>query len=145
MTGSLGASLYCMSRLKVLLVDDNPEFLEVAADFLSQHPGMEIAGLAHSGQEALLMVSELSPHLVIMDLSMPEMNGLEATRRIKSLSPSKPHVVILTLHEGDEFRSSAQAAGADDFVTKSEFGDSLVPLILRRFPQVQMEPANECA
>jgi len=134
-----------MSRLKVLLVDDNPEFLEVAADFLSQHPGMEIVGLARSGRQALQMAAELSPHLVIMDLSMPEMNGLEATRRIKTLPPPAPYVVILTLHEGAEFRSSAQGAGADNFVTKSEFGDLLVPLILHHFPQLQIEPANECA
>jgi CheY-like chemotaxis protein len=72
---------------------------------------------------------------------MPEMNGLEATRRIKALAAA-PQVVILTLYEGPEFSSFAHAAGADDFITKSEFGDSLMPLIFRRFPGLLSEPAH---
>ncbi|MDB6068600.1 MAG: chemotaxis protein CheY [Pedosphaera sp.] len=133
-----------MNTLKVLLVDDNLGFLQSAADFVSRHPVMEIAGLAHSGREALRMVSEVCPDLVIMDLSMPEMNGLEATRRIKALA-SPPQVVIVTLYDGPEFCSSAQAAGADQFISKAEFVDSLMPLVFRLFPRLQSELTHECA
>jgi DNA-binding NarL/FixJ family response regulator len=133
-----------MNRLKVLLVDDNREFLQTAAGFLSRHPAMEIVGQADSGKEALLLVKKVLPELVIMDLSMPEMTGLEATRRIKAM-PFPPRVIILTLHESHEASSFAQAAGADDFVTKSEFGDSLVPLIFRLFPHLEDEEIRQWA
>ncbi len=133
-----------MKRLKILLVDDNLEFLEVAAHFLADHPGLEIVGLAPSGRAALELVAELSPDLVIMDMSMPVMNGLAVTRAIKARSVP-PLVVMLTLHEGAELAALARAAGADDFLSKSEFGDWLLPMIQRLFPELQNEPAHECA
>jgi CheY-like chemotaxis protein len=123
-----------MNQIKVLLVDDNPEFLEVAANFLAGLDDVHVVGLASSGREALCLVHDLAPDLVLMDLSMPEMNGLEATRRLKRL-PLPPHVVIVTLYDGPESAAAAREAGADDFITKSEFGDSLLPLIHRHFPQ----------
>src|SRR5882757_6665693 len=101
-----------MNQLKIMLVDDNQRFMETAADYLSNHGELEIVGLACSGSEALRMVDELSPELVLMDLSMPEMNGLEATRHIKAL-PSPPKVVMLTMYEGAEYETLAQNAGAD--------------------------------
>lgn len=128
-----------MKRLKILLVDDNREFLEVAAHFLTGHPGLEIVGLAQSGHAAMELVGALAPDLVIMDMSMPEMNGLVATRRIKA-RPQPPLVVVLTLYDGPEFAALARAAGADDFLTKSEFGDWLLPLIQRLFPYLKAEP-----
>ena len=124
------------NRLKVMLVDDNLEFLEIAAGYLSRHRAMEIVGRAASGKRALQMVNEVAPDLVLMDLSMPDMNGLETTRRIKAL-PLPPQVIILTLYEAPEFYSSAQSAGADGFITKSEFGDRLMPLIFKHFPRLE--------
>ena len=120
-----------------MLVDDNLEFLETAAGFLSCHRGMEIVGRAASGKRALQMINEVAPDLVLMDLSMPEMNGLETTRRIKAL-PMAPQVIILTLYEAPEFYSSAQSAGADGFITKSEFGDRLMPMIFKHFPRLEI-------
>ena len=131
-------SAQTMSRLKVLLVDDNADFLEVAADFLSGHAAMEIVGAARSGQNALEMAARTSPDLVVMDLVMPEMNGLEATRRLKAL-PSPPRVVIVTLYESQEFSYLVQAAGVDDFITKSQFGELLLPMALKLLSQLQAE------
>ncbi|MDB6023725.1 MAG: chemotaxis protein CheY [Pedosphaera sp.] len=133
-----------LKRLKVLLVDDNPEFLKTAAAFLSAYAMLEVVGLAQSGQEAVEIARKLNPELVIMDLAMPEMNGLDTTRRIKAL-PAPPQVVIVTLYDGPEFSSLAHAAGADDFITKSEFGELLLPAVLKLFPHLQAEPAHECA
>jgi DNA-binding NarL/FixJ family response regulator len=133
-----------MEGIRLLLVDDNAGFLKVAAEFLSQHPELQIVGQTQSGQEAIGLANELCPDLVLMDMSMPGMGGLEATRRIKTVG-SAPSVIILTLNEGTEFSSSAYEAGADGFVTKSEFGEALLPEIGRLFPELEMEPANQCA
>lgn len=133
-----------MNRLKVLLVDDNLEFLEVASDFLSGHAAIEIVGLAESGRRALELAAEFSPDLVILDLVMPGMNGLDVTRKLKAL-PAPPFVVIVTLYDGREFSSLAHNAGADGFITKSEFGELLMPAVYKLFPQLRNEPAHECA
>jgi DNA-binding NarL/FixJ family response regulator len=133
-----------MNQPKVLSVDDDQRFLEVAADFLSSHPEIEVAGFGHSGFEALQMVERLSPDLVLMDLSMPEMNGLEAVRRIKA-KPRSPRVLMLTMYEAEDFCALAQEAGADGFITKADFGESLWPLVLNNFPRLQAKLAHEIA
>jgi DNA-binding NarL/FixJ family response regulator len=113
---------------RVLLVDDSAEFLESAVHFLTADPAIEVVGQAYSGRGALEQVGVLKPDLVLMDLSMPEMNGLEATRRLKE-QDDKPRVILLTLHDNPEYRAAAQAAKADGFVAKSELGIELLPLI----------------
>ena len=125
-----------MNRLKVLLVDDNAEFLEVASEFLSSHAAIEIAGRVQSGRTAVEMATRHSPDLVLMDLAMPGMNGLEATRKIKAL-PSPPHVIIVTLYDGPQISTLASDVGADGFITKSQFGESLLPAVFKLFPHLQ--------
>ncbi len=117
-----------MQPIRILLVDDNPEFLNSAAHFLSTDPQIEIVGHALSGEDALEQVAQTQPDLVLMDLLMSDMNGLEATRRIKE-RPDAPRVVVLTLYDQPEYRAEAETARADGFITKSEFGDQLLPLI----------------
>ncbi len=117
-----------MPSLRILLVDDSPTFLESATRFLAMDARLEIIGRVLSGGEALEQVPRLCPDLVLMDLAMPGMNGLEATRRIKA-QPSAPYIVILTLNDSREYRDAALAVGADGFVTKSEFGTALLPLL----------------
>jgi len=119
-------------RRRVLLVDDSPEFLESASHFLTTDPQLEIVGRAYSGRGALEQVPVLKPDLVLMDLSMPEMNGLDATREIKS-APGGPRVIILTLHDNPEYRAAAEAVQADGFVAKTELGLQLLPLIQELF------------
>lgn len=114
------------------MVDDSPEFVDLAVHFLSVEPTIEIVGCASSGQAALELVAQLCPDLVLMDVAMPEMNGLEATRRIKA-RPGAPRVVILTLYDNPEYRAGAIAAGADGFIPKWELGPSLLALIYGLF------------
>jgi DNA-binding NarL/FixJ family response regulator len=117
-----------MPKHRILLVDDNPAFITSASGLLSTYPDVEVVGQASSGYEAIERVEALHPDLVLMDLSMPGMDGLEATRCIKS-QPQAPCVVISTLYDSTEHRRAAAAAHADGFVAKPELGSQLVPLI----------------
>lgn len=117
-----------MSSIRTLLVDDSPQFLEAAMRFLSSDPHIEIVGSTLSGKEALEKVISLNPDLVLIDLAMPDMNGLETTRHIKS-QPGAPQVIILTLYDNSEYRTASESVRADGFVAKSDFGADLLPLI----------------
>ena len=117
-----------MPPIRILLVDDNTEFLESAAHFLAAVPETVVVGWARSGREAIRRLDDLHPDLILMDLVMPGMDGLEATRRIKA-QPAPPRVVILTLFDGAEYRTAILEAHADGVLAKSEFGSRLLPLI----------------
>ena len=117
-----------MSKIRVLFVDDSPEFLRMAAHFLATDQEIDLVGVALMGQDALVLVAGLQPDLVLMDLIMPRMNGLDATRQIKS-TPNAPIVVLLTGHDTPEYRSAAATAGADGFVYKPELFHELLPLM----------------
>lgn len=119
---------HSMSPIRTLLVDDSLAFLDSATRFLDGDQRLEIVGRGLSGRDALEQIPLLRPDLVLMDLAMPEMNGLEATRLIKR-QPNAPCVVILTLNDSYEYRMAAAAVGADGFLTKSEFAIELLPLI----------------
>jgi DNA-binding NarL/FixJ family response regulator len=122
-----------MTPLRLLLVDDSPEFLESAARLLAQHQGLRIVGRAASGISALEQVAALNPDLVLMDLAMPSMNGLETTRQIKA-RPAPPRVVIMTLYDVAEYRAAARAAMADGFIAKSSIRSQLMPMLASLFP-----------
>ncbi len=131
--------------MRILLVDDETLFSDAAEHFLSAEPGLVIVGRAASGREAIRLVNELHPDLVLMDLAMSEMNGLEATRYIKT-QPNAPRIIILSLHCEDEYREAAKSVGADGFVSKLEFGTELLPLIrsLMTDPVVATEGGKDC-
>jgi DNA-binding NarL/FixJ family response regulator len=128
-----------MKSIRTLLVDDSPEFIEAARLFLSSDNQIEIVGYALSGEDAIKQVERLSPDLVLMDLAMPCMSGLDATREIKS-SPTSPRVIILTLHDNLEYRTASRAVHSDGFVTKSEFGNLLLPQIYALFEEQKVAP-----
>jgi DNA-binding NarL/FixJ family response regulator len=117
-----------MLPLRIVLVDDSLAFIESATRFLVLDTRLEIVGHILSGEEALEKVPQLCPDVVLMDLTMPGMNGLEATRQIKTQLQA-PYIVILTLSDSSEYRAAALAVGADGFVTKSEITTALLPLI----------------
>lgn len=117
-----------MAAIRVLIVDDSPQFLKVARMMLSEDPDLEVVGGTCSGADAVDLVGRLHPDVVLMDLAMPLMNGLEATRHIKSW-PQAPIVIIITLYDNAEYRNTASAAGADGFLLKSEAATQLQPLI----------------
>lgn len=117
-----------MASIRTLLVDDSQEFLRAASQFLSVDPNIEIVGKCLSTREALEQLEKLNPDLILMDLAMPDMNGLEATQYIKDQS-QPPRVIILTMHDNPEYRQASQAVQADGFVAKSDFGVKLMPII----------------
>lgn len=117
-----------MIPVSTLIVDDSPSFLQSALRFLAMDSRIDVIGVALSGPEALEQVEQLHPDLVLMDLAMPGLNGLEATRLLKA-GANPPRVVILTLHDTVEYRAAAEEASADGFMAKSDFGVLLLPLI----------------
>jgi DNA-binding NarL/FixJ family response regulator len=122
-----------MNPLRILLVDDSAEFLESAARLLMMHQELCVVGRAASGSSALEQVAALQPDLVLMDLAMPGMNGLETTRQIKA-RPAAPRVVIMTLYDVAEYRNAARDATADGFIAKSSIRSQLLPLLDSLFP-----------
>ena len=83
--------------------------------------GFEVVAVAEDGEEAIELCSVLKPDLVLMDVQMPGIGGLEATRRIRRLD-SPPQIVVMSTHESSDYRGTALDAGAFAFIPKSEFG-----------------------
>jgi PAS domain S-box-containing protein len=123
-----------MKAIRILVVDDSPDFLESASRFLADRPGLKVVGRARSGPEGIQQVDQLRPDVVIMDLAMPGMNGIEATRWIKA-RPSPPGVLIVSMHDGAEFRRAAEEVGADGYLSKLEFAASIGEAIARLVPR----------
>jgi DNA-binding NarL/FixJ family response regulator len=120
----------------VVLVDDSEEYLEQACRLVTALPGLQLVGWAVSGHEVLAVLDRFPADLVLVDLRMPGMGGLEATIRLKLLAPATK-VVVVTLHDEPEYRRAAERAGADGFLPKSELVDGLAPLVDRLFPQAK--------
>jgi CheY-like chemotaxis protein len=96
-----------MAPVRILLVDDSTEFLESAARFLTMREDLNLVGSANSGHDAIAQALELKPDLVLIDLAMPGMNGLEATRLLKARAEA-PRVVIMTLYDNAEYREASR-------------------------------------
>ena len=116
---------------RVLAIDDSQEFLSGLEAFFETIPDFSLVGTARSGHEALALVPELHPDLVLMDLQMAGMNGLEATSAIRHRFP-RMAVVIVTAHEVPGLRQVCHENGACDFVKKSRLYQDL-PDVLARF------------
>jgi len=119
-----------MNPLRILLVDDSAEFLESAARLLMLHRELWIVGRAASGSAALEQVAELNPDLVLMDLAMPGMNGLELTSLIAERMPGLP-VILLTAHCSELMIRSASSHGACGCLSKPFDVDEISQLIER--------------
>jgi DNA-binding NarL/FixJ family response regulator len=115
-------------RVRVLLVDDAPQVRRDLRLLLELAGGIEIAGEASGGEQAVRLAHLLEPDVVVMDLDMPGMDGFEATRQIKAQQTAR-QVVILSVHAGPEERERARACGADRFVIKGASYDELVNAI----------------
>ena len=105
------------SIVTVLVVDDHPVVRRGLSTFLANEPDMHVIGTAASGEEALTMAESMHPALVLMDLSMPGIGGIEATRRLVAMDPSV-RVVMLTSFGGHERMVEALKAGAVGYVVK---------------------------
>lgn len=122
-----------VSSIRVLLVDDNAAFLDAATKFLQALAGVEVVARAASGAEALTLAAALKPDLVLMDLVMPGMGGIDATGAVKR-SRHAAKTVVLTLHNTQAYRACALKAGADGFIAKDDLVAELPPLIESLFP-----------
>ncbi len=116
------------SKIRVLIVDDHSMFREGISALLKSYDDVEMVGEAADGREAIEKVHQLTPQVVLMDITMPVMNGLEATRRIHKESPNT-RVLALTQHEDSEYILSMLRAGAKGYVSKTATGAELVSAI----------------
>jgi len=106
-----------MKKIRILLVDDHKILRDGICSLLKEYPDMEVVGEAADGKNALNLVKELSPDMVIMDISMPDLNGIEATRRILA---DYPHIKVmaLSMHYDKHFVSEIFKAGASGYLLK---------------------------
>jgi two-component system invasion response regulator UvrY len=111
--------------VEVVTVDDQAIFRAVARDVIEATPGFEAVGEAASGQEALRMVGELQPQLVLVDVRMPGMDGIETTRRLRAAHPETV-VVLVSLAEPADLPSSAGFCGAAALVRKQDLRPALL-------------------
>jgi DNA-binding NarL/FixJ family response regulator len=107
--------------VRVLIVDDQLPFREASRMVVEMTDGFEVSGEAENGEQAIALVEELKPDLVLMDVQMPGIDGIETTRRITSV-PHPPVVIVMSTHESGDYVDMATAAGAVGFVPKSQFG-----------------------
>lgn len=120
-----------MTVIRLLLVDDHDAFLNAAERHLRRTEHVAIVGRGRNGIEAVALADELKPDLVVLDLAMPEMGGLQATRLIKA-QDEPPYVVIASHFDDVEHREHAQRAGADAFISKLNYIAELLPVIDER-------------
>ena len=109
------------STVRVLIVDDQAPFRDASRMVVEMTDGFEVCGEATNGTEALERIAELHPDLVLMDVQMPGIDGIETTRRISAL-PDPPPVIVMSTHESGDYEAVAVAAGAVGFIPKSQFG-----------------------
>jgi two-component system, NarL family, response regulator NreC len=117
-----------MMEIKVLLVDDHAILREGLRMVLDAQSGITVVGEAGDGRQALDMVQNLQPDVVVMDIAMPNMNGAEATRQIKRRFP-RIRVVVLTMHENQHYLAQIVNAGATACVLKRSAGTELVTAV----------------
>ncbi|MCL5045343.1 MAG: response regulator transcription factor [Actinobacteria bacterium] len=117
-----------MDKIRVLLVDDHTILREGIKMLLEAQPDVEVVGEAEDGEEAVAKARALKPDVVLMDVAMPKLNGLEATRQIKKEDPGA-QVLILSMHETEEYILPILEAGASGYVVKQTAAQELVSAI----------------
>jgi len=117
-----------MSKLRILIADDHEVARRGIRALLESHPGWEVCGEAADGREAVACAGRLKPDLVLLDIGMPSLNGLDATRQILAAAP-ETRVLILTMHDAEQVVREVLAAGALGFLLKSDAGRDLVAAV----------------
>jgi DNA-binding NarL/FixJ family response regulator len=114
-----------MAELRIVIADDHEVMRHGLRSVLEAHAGWKIVGEAANGRQAVEMARALKPDIIVMDISMPEMNGLDATREILTDAPAS-EILILTLHDSEQLAEDVLKAGARGYVLKSDAATDLV-------------------
>jgi DNA-binding NarL/FixJ family response regulator len=117
-----------MSDVRILLADDHEIVREGVRALVQTHPGWIICGDACNGREAVNMAAELKPDIIIMDIGMPELNGLDATRQIRKALP-EVEVLIFTANETEDIVRQVFQSGARGYLLKTEANKHLIPAV----------------
>lgn len=110
-----------MHRVRVVLVDDQEAFMHALVAVVDATRGFVVVGQASTGEESLELTDELKPGLVLMDVNLPGIDGIEATRRLRERG-APPVVILLSTHDEDAGDLFVSQSGANAYVTKSDFG-----------------------
>ena len=114
--------------LRILLVDDNTVFLTAVRKFLVVLSYVEVVAEAHGGRQALELATQLQPDLVLLDIAMPDLNGLDVAKAMATfLLP--PRIIFLSMHDEPSYRAAAKQLGAIGYVGKGDFVSDLLPLL----------------
>jgi DNA-binding NarL/FixJ family response regulator len=108
-----------MNTFRILIADDHEVVRRGIRALLEGHPGWEVCGEAHDGREAVELAKELKPDVILLDIGMPNLNGLDAARQIMADRPST-RIIVLTLHDAEEMVRDMLAAGVRGFLFKSD-------------------------
>ena len=115
-------------RTTILIADANAQVRTLMREITAQEPSLHVVGEAVDGAEAMRLAQALRPDLILLELVMPRVNGLEVLRGIKAARP-KTKVIIVTVHAEDAYRQAAEASGADAFLLKKTLVTLLLPTI----------------
>jgi len=114
--------------IKIFLVDDHTIVRQGLAKLLEAEPGFKVIGEAENGREAIRKVTEMVPDIVLMDISMPLLNGIEATRHIRKALP-KIKIIILSMHSHNRYISELFSAGISGYLLKDSSGDDIIKAV----------------
>jgi len=128
-------------KIRVMIVDDVSETRENVKKLLQFESDVEVVGVARTGKEAIQISQELNPDVVLMDINMPDMDGIAATEAIRAKQPAV-QVVILSVQSDQNYMRRAMLAGARDFLTKPPMGDELISAIRRAGEMAQVEKSK---
>ena len=130
--------------LRILLVDDNHTFLNAVSQCLAMMPEAEVVGQAYDGADALAKAQALLPDLVLLDIVMPHMTGLEVATQMQTW-PKPPRVLFLSLHDNESYRAATRELGAVGLVGKGNFVADLMPIIASLAAEKRAGPADALA
>ncbi len=128
-----------MDQISIMLVDDSPTFLHLAKQFLEANEDMAVIGVASGGEQALAQAGQLHPHIILIDLAMPDMPGLQVIPRLRDMLP-EAGIIALTVMHTNGFRQAALKAGADSFVSKGAMRKELLPTIRQLIQTGHLQP-----